>query len=109
MSKEAVSLPVNYEDLSITNDFLKVINTRSSHRIFTSEGLSLLELSYLLWCCQGVKGLCGKRYATLRAVPSGGARHAFECYLANQNVKEAEARPLALSANDAPDCIFKQS
>ena len=60
MSKEAVSLPVNYEDLSITNDFLKVINTRSSHRIFTSEGLSLLELSYLLWCCQGVKGLCAE-------------------------------------------------
>lgn len=109
MSKEAVSLPVNYEDLNITNDFLKVINTRPSHRIFTSEGLSLLELSYLLWCCQGVKGLCEKRYATLRTVPSGGARHAFECYLAIQNVKEAEARPLALSANDAPDCIFKQS
>lgn len=71
MSKEAVSLPVNYEDLSITNDFLKVINTRSSHRIFTSEGLSLLELSYLLWCCQGVKrivrkALCNPAYGSFR-------------------------------------------
>ncbi|MGN1389330.1 MAG: SagB/ThcOx family dehydrogenase [Bulleidia sp.] len=87
MGREAVSLPVNYEDLPITNDFLKVINSRSSHRVFTSEGISLLELSYLLWCCQGVKELRGKSYATLRTVPSGGARHAFECYLAIQNVR----------------------
>ena len=38
------------------------------------------ELSYLLWCTQGVKAVT-PRPCTLRTVPSGGARHAFETYL----------------------------
>ncbi len=83
-----ISLPTDYSSLSITNDFLKVINTRQSHRVYTEEKISLLELSYLLWCSQGVKGIRGKSYATLRTVPCGGARHEFECYLAVQNVED---------------------
>lgn len=90
MTSSFIKLPTDYEDLDIDNDFLHVINTRSSHRVYTEEKMSLLELSYLLWCSQGVKEIRGKSYATLRTVPCGGARHQFECYMVIQNVEELE-------------------
>ena len=87
MSSDIMPLPVNFEDLEIDNDFLNIINSRTSHRVYTEEKMSLLELSYLLWCSQGIKEIRGKAYATLRTVPCGGARHEFECYMAIQNVE----------------------
>lgn len=90
MSENIMSLPVNFSDLEIDNDFLNIINSRSSHRVYTEEKMSLLELSYLLWCSQGIKEIRGKAYATLRTVPCGGARHEFECYMAVQNVEGLE-------------------
>ena len=86
MRKEYRKLPTDFSKLKIENDFLKIINGRSSHRVYTSEPLELLELSYLLWCSQGVKEIRGKAYASIRTVPCGGARHEFECYLAVQKV-----------------------
>ena len=80
MREESIDLPRNFKDLSIQTDFLNIINTRHSSRVYTNEAMSLLELSYMLWTCQGVKELRGKKYATLRTVPSGGARHGFELY-----------------------------
>lgn len=90
MGGERFKLPVDFENLSIKNDFLEIINSRKSNRVYTQEGISLLELSYLLWCTQGVKEIRGKAYATLRTVPSGGARHPFECYMVVQNVEGLE-------------------
>lgn len=87
MREASIALPTCFENLQIDNDFLHVINTRRSHRVFTREQIPLLQLSYLLWCSQGVQSIRGKSYATLRTVPSGGARHPFECYLALQNVE----------------------
>jgi SagB-type dehydrogenase family enzyme len=87
MRPASIPLPTDFSQLSIENDFLKVINTRSSHRVYAGAQMSLLSLSFLLWCCQGIKGIRGKSYATLRTVPCGGARHEFECYLAVQNVE----------------------
>lgn len=87
MRKESIELPKNFKDLSIHSDFLEIINTRHSSRVYTQEPMSLLELSYILWTCQGVKQLRGKHYATLRTVPSGGARHGFELYFVCQNVE----------------------
>ena len=87
MCETSIALPMNFEDLYIDNDFLHVINSRQSHRVFTQEKMSLLELSYLLWCSQGVKEIRGKSYATLRTVPGGGARHPFEVYMTIQNVE----------------------
>lgn len=92
LTKEAVSdriidLPMNFEDLEYDRDLMSVINRRCSNRIYTLEKMSLLQLSYLLWACQGVKDIRGKSYATLRTVPCGGARHEFEAYLAIQNVE----------------------
>lgn len=48
---------------------------------------SLMPASFLLWATQGIKDIRGKSYATLRPVPSGGARHAFETYLLVQHVE----------------------
>lgn len=87
MCDESIALPLNFTDLDIDNDFLHVINSRQSHRVYTQEKMSLLQLSYLLWCSQGVKEIRGKSYATLRTVPAGGARHPFEVYMTVQNVE----------------------
>lgn len=86
MTSNIIALPTDFEHLTIDNDFLHVINTRQSHRVYTQQKMSLLELSYLLWCTQGVKEIRSKSYATLRTVPCGGARHEFECYMVIQNV-----------------------
>jgi len=87
MCETSLPLPLNFENLDIDNDFLHVINSRQSHRVFTQEKMNLLQLSYLLWCCQGVKEIRGKSYATLRTVPCGGARHPFEVYMTVKDVE----------------------
>lgn len=90
VSDQVYKLPMDFEHLSGKKDFLEIINSRCSNRVYTQEGITLLTLSYLLWCSQGVKELRGKAYATLRTVPSGGARHPFECYMAVQKVEGLE-------------------
>ena len=82
-----VDLTKDFSVLDIDNDFLGIINRRKSHRVYTDETISLAELSYLLWYTQGIKEIRGKSYATLRTVPSGGARHPFECYMAVRKVE----------------------
>ncbi|HMN62473.1 MAG TPA: SagB/ThcOx family dehydrogenase [Anaerolinea sp.] len=61
-------------------DLRAVIEQRRSLRRYAETPLSLEELSYLLWLTQGVKRV-SPRPATLRTVPSAGARHAFETFL----------------------------
>ncbi len=62
----------------------EAIGQRRSVRSYAPTPLSLAELSYLLWCTQGVKQVLVQP-VTLRTVPSAGARHAFETYvLANR-------------------------
>lgn len=87
MSDERIMLPTDFNNLDYDKDFLDVINKRRSHRVFTEEKMSLLQLSYLLWCAQGIKEIRGKAYATIRTVPCGGARHQFEVYMTIQNVE----------------------
>lgn len=85
-----VKLPTDFSGLTLKNDAARLIGERESRRVYTGERLSLSELSFLLWATQGVKGIRGKSYATLRTVPSGGARHAFETYLAVKDVDGLE-------------------
>ena len=87
MTGDAEDLPKDFSGLDIERDFLRIVNTRKSHRVYTDEPITLTQLSYLLWCTQGVKSIRGRAYATLRTVPCGGARHEFECYLAVRNVE----------------------
>lgn len=90
MRSTSIALPHNFEDLDLINDTVTLINSRKSNRVYTEEKMSLLQLSWLLWATQGVKGIRGKSYATLRTVPCGGARHEFECYMLIQNVEGLE-------------------
>jgi SagB-type dehydrogenase family enzyme len=59
----------------------EAITHRRSHRQFQDTPLTLDEVSFLLWATQGVRHVFEGRVATLRTVPSGGARHPFETYL----------------------------
>lgn len=81
------ALPRNFEALGMRNDLVGIIRDRRSNRVYTDQAMTLLQLSFLLWATQGVKGIRGKAYATLRTVPCGGARHEFETYLVVRKVE----------------------
>ncbi|WP_321506134.1 SagB/ThcOx family dehydrogenase [uncultured Methanoregula sp.] len=66
-------------------DLRMAIERRTSIRTYAREPLSLDELGFLLWCTLGVKTIHGN-LATLRTVPSAGARHAFETYILANDV-----------------------
>jgi SagB-type dehydrogenase family enzyme len=67
-----------------------VIRQRRSRRIYKEKALNLEELSFLLWATQGIRQLINEGVTTLRTVPSGGARHPFETYLAVLHVDELQ-------------------
>lgn len=82
-----VDLP-DPEDVQVGAIDLRVaIEDRVSVRKYAPRTLTLSELSYLLWCTQGVKSMEG-RHATFRTVPSAGARHALETYLLVNRVQD---------------------
>jgi len=70
-------------------DLRTAIEHRRSIRSYLHESITLEELSFLLWCTQGVKQAHGNQ-ATFRTVPSAGARHAFETYLLVNDVEGFE-------------------
>jgi len=76
--------PAETLDLS-EPDLRDCIATRRSVRQFSDRALSLGELSWLLWATQGVHQASGPN--TFRTVPSAGARHPFETYLAVNRVE----------------------
>jgi len=84
--KKIIDLPdpqkIKIQDISLR----ETIERRESRREYTRNPLTLEELSFLLWCAQGVKQVIPG--ATLRTVPSAGARHALETYLLVNNVKD---------------------
>ena len=67
----------------------EAIRRRESVRRYTGDQLTLEELSALLWATQGVREVIGNTCA-LRTVPSAGARHSFETYLAVMRVESLE-------------------
>ena len=75
----AVALPPRAEIDAPPCDLTDVIERRRSVREYAPDPLTLPELSYLLWCTQGVRETGPAK--TLRTVPSAGARHAFETFL----------------------------
>lgn len=95
-----VELPPVSEGALKKADIFKCMKSRRSRRKFADEPVTLEELSFLLWATQGVDRVTANNYSTLRPVPSGGARHPFETYLAVSNVdglKKGVYRYLALS------------
>ncbi len=63
---------------------------RESRRAYKDVAISLAELSFLLYATQGIKEVVGNGYASRRPVPSAGARHPFETYLAVNQVEDLE-------------------
>ena len=99
-NSEIISLPEVTDSIFTKTNLLDILRDRKSNRIYTKESLTLKELSFLLWSTQGVKEVRGNNYATIRPVPSGGARHPFETYLAVNRVeglKNGVYRYLALT------------
>ncbi|HWR40536.1 MAG TPA: SagB/ThcOx family dehydrogenase [Patescibacteria group bacterium] len=76
-------------EVNLTLPLQQAIERRVSLRRYSGEALSLAQLSYLLWSTQGVRRIQGTA-ATLRTVPSAGARHALETYLLVNRVNGLE-------------------
>jgi SagB-type dehydrogenase family enzyme len=82
---ELIELP-NPETCQLAKSNMRqLIDQRHTLRKYAVQSLTLSELSYLLWCTQGIKKEIkneeGIAHRTLRTVPSAGARHPFETYL----------------------------
>lgn len=85
-----IDLPEADKGIIKKHDIYDCIMDRKSNRVYKNEALTLEELSYLLWMTQGIKEIRGDNYAAVRPVPSAGARHPFETYLAIDNVEGLE-------------------
>ncbi|MDP6776102.1 MAG: SagB/ThcOx family dehydrogenase [Candidatus Latescibacteria bacterium] len=82
---------VSPEDLTVgTMPLIQAIGRRKSRRRYTSDPLTLEELSFLLWSTQGVQETTPDGSSLYRTVPSAGARHPFETYLLAQRVTGLE-------------------
>ena len=82
---EIINLP-DPKDIKIPPTTLReAIENRESRRSYSDDPLTLEELSFVLWCTQGVKEIIPGT-TTFRTVPSAGARHALETYLLVNNV-----------------------
>jgi len=69
---------------------IETIQRRRSRRQYSTDPLTLEELSFLLWATQGVSRNIRYGQTILRTVPSGGARHPFETYLLVNRVNELQ-------------------
>ena len=83
----SIGLTRDFTQLPMLHNLTQLLESRHSARIYTQENMNLTQLAFLLWACQGVKSVRGKSYATLRTVPSGGARHPFETYLVIRKIE----------------------
>jgi SagB-type dehydrogenase family enzyme len=90
LAGEAIPLPAVDGLPERPLDFHALVTARESVREYADASISLTDLSWLLWATQGVKGVYGNNYCTLRTVPSAGARHPFETYLAINRVETLE-------------------
>ncbi|KON31583.1 nitroreductase [miscellaneous Crenarchaeota group-15 archaeon DG-45] len=82
--RRTIALPAPEEVEADPIGLREAMENRRSVRDYAEEPLALAELSWLLWCTQGVKGVAdafGSAGATHRTVPSAGARHPLETYL----------------------------
>ena len=76
--KKIIVLP-QPKNVDVNIKLVEAMENRRSLRRYSDKPLTLEELSFLLWCTQGVKRI--SHNVTFRMVPSAGARHAFETYI----------------------------
>ena len=96
-----IDLPI-HSDSTAESDITICIDRRKSRRKYTDEAITLSELSYLLWATQGIRKTLAtyqnRGRVSLRTVPSAGARHPFETYLAVNNVEGVKSGVYRYSA-----------
>ena len=84
-------LPSDHTECITSNNLFEILNNRRSKRAFAEQSLTLEELSWLLWITQGERSVIGKRNkASMRSVPSAGARQPLETYLLINKVEGLE-------------------
>ncbi|MDR0325805.1 MAG: SagB/ThcOx family dehydrogenase [Oscillospiraceae bacterium] len=84
---EIIELPA-FENAVRTTAYTDLLDNRRSGRAYSDMPATGEQLAFMLWSVQGVQAIRGaNRYASLRPVPSGGARHPFEVYAAVLNVE----------------------
>ncbi len=85
-----IKLPAVDKNIIKHSDLYSCLDSRRSRRNFLDMPISLEELSFLLWSTQGVQKIIpaykNTGHVTLRPVPSAGARHSYETYLAVNQV-----------------------
>jgi SagB-type dehydrogenase family enzyme len=81
-----IPLPAADSPVLTERDVHTCLRRRRSRRSWVEGALTLEQVSFLLWATQGVQRVFGHNYSTFRPVPSGGARHPFETYLAVNRV-----------------------
>jgi len=87
---EFIHLPT-FDDAVTCPSYLDLLDVRRSERVYTDTAMTQEQLAFLLWSAQGIQGARGEgRVSTFRPVPSGGARHPFELYIAVKNVAGLE-------------------
>ncbi|MFO8035737.1 MAG: SagB/ThcOx family dehydrogenase [Anaerolineales bacterium] len=87
---DILALPEVDPEVISNSDFFTVLEERQSRRTYSDRPLNLAEVAFLLYCTQGVKQEISQGYATKRTVPSAGARHPYETYLAVNHVENLE-------------------
>ena len=85
---EVIELSARFDSVLPVASYMELLDTRRSERFYDKNApMSQDQLAFLLWSTQGVQRIEGNNYATLRPVPSGGARHPFETYFAAKSVE----------------------
>jgi len=95
-----IDLPPVNSETAPKADFFECTTNRISRRAYSDKEMSLFELSFLLWCTQGVKKVIGgyrdyikdgsgRNY--LRPVAAGGCIYSYDTYLAINNVSGIES------------------
>ncbi len=81
-----IDLPLATSATITNNDVYACISERQSRRAFNDQALSMEQLAWLLWATQGVRKNPENAPWQMKTVPSAGARHPFETYLAINHV-----------------------
>ncbi|MCL2200414.1 MAG: SagB/ThcOx family dehydrogenase [Oscillospiraceae bacterium] len=85
---EVITISADFSDVVTHDSYSKLLDIRRSERVYdTNQQMTQAQFAFLLWSCHGIQEIRGDSYCTLRPVPSGGARHAFELYIAVRNVE----------------------
>lgn len=67
---------------------IRTMDARRSVRDYSDKPMTLSQLYAILFTTQSIQAMSPNGDETLRPVPSGGSKHAYETYLVIQNVEE---------------------